>query len=302
MVFFVKKMASLGGVAKRQRYSGPGSATSLSSSSSAAAAAALAAAANSKLYNHSTPQKKDKEKRDKYIPKFTQEISDIMRGYGDCESPLPESVILVEKIVLKQMRSLLDEVISVAVRRCGRPQPIQRDFEFMMRNCPTKLYRFQKYLKDLELKRRYEDMVNGRPMTYSEDFDEDNFQEPEEMEEKYDEEKTRRVFRANRISLLLDSKQYTEYNEARRTSFHYRNSATVSSKLSKIINPPPEAIIKNHVYTILGYLVHETIAAIVDYAILTRLNSSNRDVHPLNRLSSDGKFKNFAFFESVSRQ
>lgn len=290
MVFFVKKMASLGGIAKRPRYSGPAAGFSLHSSPSSAAAAAVAAA-NAKLYSQSLPQRKDKEKRDKYIPKFKQEISDIMRGYGDCETPLLDSIILVEKIVLSQMRSLLDEVIGVAVRRCGRPQPLQRDFEFMMRNSTTKLYRFQKYLKDLELKRRYEDMVNGRPMTYSEDFDEDNFQEPEEVEEKYDEEKTRRVFRANRISLLLDSKQYTEYNDARRTSFHYRNSATVKAKLYKIISPPPDAIISVHVYTILGYLVHETIATIVDYAILTRLNSSNRDVHPLNRLSSAGMWE-----------
>lgn len=223
-----------------------------------------------------------------------------MRGYGDCDKPLPESIVLVEKIVLEQMRSLLHDVINVAITRCGRPQPLQRDFEFMMRRSPTKLFRFQKYLKDLELKRRYEDMLGGRPMTYSEDFDEDNFEEPEEIPEKLDEEKVRRVFRANRISLLLNSKQYAEYNEARRTSFHYRNSATIRAKLYKIVSPPTDAIISGHVYTILGYLVHETIATIVDYAILTRLDSLNRDVHPLSRLSSAGKRMILEFFEKFS--
>lgn len=276
-------MATLGGVGKKYRNS-----SASSSTSAAATAAAASAAINSTLYNPNITIKKEKID---YIPKFKQEISDIMRGYGDCEKPLPESIILVEKIVLEQMRSLLNDAINLAMNRCGRPQPLQRDFEFMLRRAPTKLFRFQKYLKDLELKRRYEDMLGGRPMTYSEDFDEDNFEEPEEVPEKLDEEKVRRVFRANRISLLLNSKQYAEYNEARRTSFHYRNSATIRAKLYKIVSPPADAIISGHVYTILGYLVHETIATIVDYAILTRLDSLNRDVHPLSRLSTAGKFQ-----------
>lgn len=286
MVFCVKKMASIGGGGgggggKKQRQSAAASAAA-----TAAAASGTSSANSNNLFNPNITIKKEKFD---YIPKFKQEISDIMRGYGDSEKPLLDSIILVEKIMLEQMRSLLIDVINVAMQRCGRPQPLQRDFEFMMRKTPTKLYRFQKYLKDLELKRRYEDMLGGRPMTYSEDFDEDNFEEPEEVVEKNDEEKTRRIFRANRISLLLNSKQYAEYNEARRTSFHYRNSATVRAKLYKIINPPADAIISGHVYTILGYLVHETIATIVDYAILTRLDSLNRDVHPLDRLSTAGK-------------
>lgn len=293
MVFCVKKMATLGGVGKKHRNS---SASSSTATSAAATAAAASAATNSTLYNPNITIKKEKFD---YVPKFKQEISDIMRGYGDCEKPLPESIILVEKIVLEQMRSLLNDAINVAVNRCGRPQPLQRDFEFMLRRAPTKLFRFQKYLKDLELKRRYEDMLGGRPMTYSEDFDEENFEEPEEIPEKLDEEKVRRVFRANRISLLLNSKQYAEYNEARRTSFHYRNSATIRAKLYKIVSPPADAIISGHVYTILGYLVHETIATIVDYAILTRLDSLNRDVHPLSRLSTAGKL-HFLFFGNYS--
>lgn len=194
-------MATIGGgVGKKQRNS-----SASTSSAAAAAAAASGAATNTTLYNPNITIKKEKYE---YVPKFKEEISDIMRGYGDSEKPLHDSIILVEKIVLEQMRSLLNDVINVALNRCGRPQPMQRDF--------TKLYRFQKYLKDMELRRRYEDMLGGRPMTYSADFDEDNFEEPEETVEKYDEEKTRRIFRANRISLLLNNKQYAEYNDEHR--------------------------------------------------------------------------------------
>lgn len=232
-----------------------------------------------------------KQVKKEYIPLFFQEISDIMRGYGDCEKPLPESVILVEKIVIEQMRSLLVDVVNVAIQRKGRPQPTQKDFEFMMRKYPTKLFRLQKHLKDLDFKRRYQDMISGRPMTYTEDFDDENFEEPEEVPERYDEEKVRRLFRADRISLGLNGKQYAAYNEARRTSFHCRNSSTIKAKLQTLLDPPPRALISGHVYTILGYLVHETIATLVDYALLTRLDSTNRNVHPLDRVNSNGKLK-----------
>lgn len=241
---------------------------------------------------NSTPQ--EKQEKNGYIPQFKQEISDIMRGYGDCEQPLLESVILVEKIVIEQMRSMLIDVINVAIERKGKAQPTQKDFEFMMRKHPTKLFRLQKHLKDLDFKRRYQDMISGRPMTYSEDFDEEHFEEPEEVPEKYDEEKVRRLFRADRISLTLNGQKYAEYNEARRTSFHCRNSVNIKTKLKNLINPPTGAIISGHVYTILGYLVHETIATLVDSAILTRLDSSNRIVDPFHRLTATGIDRNYS--------
>lgn len=236
--------------------------------------------------NSAPPEKQEKVE---YVSQFMQEISDIMRGYGDCEQPLPETVILVEKIVIEQMRSMLIDVINVAIERKGKAQPTQKDFEYMLRKHPTKLFRLQKHLKDLDFKRRYQDMISGRPMTYSEEFDEDHFEEPEEVAERYDEEKVRRLFRADRISLSLNGQQYAEYNEARRTSFHCRNSMTIKTKLKNLMNPPAGAIISGHVYTILGYLVHETIATLVDYAILTRLDSSNRAVDPFHRITAVGK-------------
>lgn len=224
-----------------------------------------------------------------YVPIFMQEISDIMRGYGDCEQPLPESVILVEKIVIQQMRSLLNDVINQAVKRKGKPQPSQRDFEFLMRKHPTKIFRLQKHLKDLDFRRRYQDMISGRP-TLCDDFDEDRSdEEPEELIEKYDDEKIRRLFRADRISLTLSGAQYTQYNEARRTSFHCRNSNVIRTKLKTLLQPPPDAQLSGQIYTILGYLVHETIATIIDYAILTRLDSNNRVVEPYHRITSSGE-------------
>lgn len=224
-----------------------------------------------------------------YTPIFFQEVSDIMRGYGDCDRPLRESVILVEKIVIQQMRSILNDVINLAIDRKGKPHPTQRDFEFLMRKHPVKIFRLQKHLKDLEFRRRYQDIMSGRAASFNEEFDgEKSDEEPDEMPEKYDEDKVRRLFRADRISLTLNGAQYSQFNEARRTSFHCRNSNVIRTKLRTLLQPPGEVQISGHIFTILGFLVHETIATIVDYAILTRLDTSNREIDPYERVTSSG--------------
>lgn len=237
---------------------------------------------------HSNQQKSDPHAA--YTPIFYQEIADIMRGYGDCDRPLRESVILVEKIVIQQMRSILNEVINLAIERKGKPQPTQRDFEFLMRKHPVKIFRLQKHLKDLEFRRRYQDIMSGRATSFNEEIDGDKSDEEfDEMPEKCDEEKVRRLFRADRISLTLNGAQYSQFNEARRTSFHCRNSNVIRTKLRTLLHPPAEAQISAHIFTILGFLVHETIATIVDYAILTRLDASNRDIDAYGRVTSSGK-------------
>lgn len=252
-------------------------------------------------FGHINHQKADPNANYKSV--FFQEISDIMRGYGDCEKPLRNSVILVEKIVIQQMRSILNETINIAIERKGIPQPTQRDFEFLMRKNPVKIFRLQKHLKDLEFRRRYQDMISGRATSVNDEFEGDKSdEEPDEMPEKYDEEKVRRLFRADRISLTLTGPQYTQFNEARRTSFHCRNSNSIRTKLRTLLQPPAEARISGHIFTILGFLVHETIATIVDYAILTRLNSGNRKTEPYGRVTSSGMSLQFAptFLEIAS--
>lgn len=231
----------------------------------------------------------DDGESDEYKPMFLEEISDIMRGFGDCESPQLDSVILVEKIVIQQMRSILNDVIDLSLARKGHPMPSQKDFEHLMRHNPTRIHRLQKHLRDIDFRRRYNDMITGRVAMFSEEDDGRSDGEEGSIPEKYDEEKVRRLFRADRISLTLSGPQYVAYNEARRTSFHCRNSLTIRNKLKMLLNPPSDVRITLHVYTILGYLVHETIATIVDYAILTRLNSSNQSVEPYGRITPSGE-------------
>lgn len=227
-------------------------------------------------------------------PLFTQEISEIMRGYGDCESPLTESVILMEKIVVQQMRSLLHDLIDIAYQRTGKPHPAQVDVEFLMRKQPTKIHRMRSHLKFFEQRLRYTDLMNGRPVVNSEEQDISD-DDVEQISIKHDDEKMRRLFRADRISLTLNGIHYAKYIQAKRTTFHARKLAPMRNKLKIFLSPPPDVQLSDRMYAILAYFMSETIATVVDYAILTRLNASNREVDPFQRVSS-GKL-NFILFQ-----
>ncbi|XP_037041542.1 uncharacterized protein LOC119078173 [Bradysia coprophila] len=238
-----------------------------------------------------------KTESDEYVPIFYNEISDIMRGFGDCQKPLKESIILVDKILLQQLRGILQEVIQLAVERKGKPEPSLRDFEFLMRKNPVRVYRLQHYLTNLQKIRRIQEMNNVIPSSYHNELESNEDAEDEEdrtiPEQKNDEEKLRRHFRADRISQILGGAQYKEYSESRRTSFSViRNSTTIRNKLRLWLKPPSDTVMSNRVYTILSYLAHETIAAIVDFSILTRLNSANRQTEPYSRIMTSGASHN----------
>lgn len=220
-----------------------------------------------------------------FTPLFTHEISEIMRGYGDCENPLTESVILMEKIVVQQMRSILNDIVEIAIQRTGKPNPAQVDVEFLMRKQPTKIHRMRSHLKFFEQRLRYADLMNGRPVVNVDDQDESD-EELEQISIKHDEEKMRRLFRADRISLTLNGIYYAKYIQAKRTTFHARRSAPMRNKLKILLAPAADVQLSDRLYAILAYFMSETIATVVDYAILTRLNSNNRDVDPFQRVST----------------
>lgn len=249
--------------------------------------------------SNTNPIKPESESNE-YVPLFYQEISDIMRGFGDCDKPLKESVYLVDKILLQQLRGILQEAIEVAVERKGVAQPSQRDFEFLMRKNPVKVYRLQKHIKDLKLKRKIEEMTNGKLSSFSDNIDDSgNLSDDDndrDVAERYDEEKTRRLFRADRISQNLKGAEYMEYNGARRSSFYGRNSNVIRNKLKVWLVMPNDCVLSNQVFTVLSYLAHETIATIVDFAILTRLNSSNRTTEPFSRITSSSRVSLEFFF------
>jgi transcription initiation protein SPT3 len=153
-----------------------------------------------------------------------------------------------------------------------------------MRKNPVKILRLRKDL--LLLKRFREIFQNFNDLdSHAENSDEEA---DLVVREKYDEEKTRRLFRADRISQILSGNQYKEFNEARKNSFMLKSSRDLRLKMKTWLNVPTEIRLSIHCLTILAILAHETIAKIVDMCILTRLNSENRQVDPYSRITSSG--------------
>lgn len=218
------------------------------------------------------------------------EISDIMRSFGDSDQPRMESVKLVEHILQQQLRGMFNEASLVAMKRKNNPCPSQADFEFLMRNHPVKIARMRKHLKDMRILKKFLSIRTGRPQDFMEDLDQQDSDEELgiDVPEMYDEDRTRRLFRADRISQILSGQQYLEFNEARKTSFYCRHGEKIKNKFRRFLDLPADLRIPTTTMNILAYFAHETIAVIVDYAILTRLNSSNRVTEPYSRVTSTG--------------
>ena len=240
---------------------------------------------NSAMTSAQTQNTTNNDTNNEFVPIFSSEISDIMRGFGDCATPLRATVILVEKIVHQQLYAIVQEVIELAIARKGVPEPHQCDFEHMMRKHPNKIFRMHKHLKDIRIRQRLQDLMSGRPTAPSDDQDGNDKSDSEgrDVPEKFDEQKTRRWFRADQIALSLTGTQYRDYNEARRTSFCSRNSVKMRTKLRSWLKIPADVVLNSNVLAILAHLIHETIATLVDFAILTRLNTANRiNNHPFS--------------------
>lgn len=201
----------------------------------------------------------------------------MMRAFGDSNSQNRDSIILVEKIVLQQLRGILNEVINLAYKRTGNIIPYERDFEFLMRSPATR--RFRKYMRTvnrLKTEQKSEvahNFLNGLLEDQSDD-----------EHEIYDAEKVRRIFRADRVSQVLNRTQYEEFQKSRAWSSNAKNKTEMIRKLVEILQLPKEIQDHSNCLEIILYLAQETVARIVDFSILTRLDTSNHitDLQPIS--------------------
>lgn len=208
-----------------------------------------------------------------------------MRAHGDASEQCRNAINLVEKIVIQQLRGILSEVMNVAFRRSGNVIPSQADFESLFRN-QSKARRFRKYIKtanSLKVAEIKQSAVNN--INFLNRLAEDN-RSDEEDEEVYDAEKMRRLFRADRISQVLNPQKYEDFQRARTWSSNFRNKADMIRKLTEILQIPKDVQENSNCLEIILFLTQETIATVVDYAILTRLNSDNHITEPFTVSSS----------------
>ncbi|XP_018561644.1 transcription initiation protein SPT3 homolog [Anoplophora glabripennis] len=210
---------------------------------------------------------------------YYNEISLMMFGFGDSHKPNPDTVRLVESIVLKQLRTIVQEALKYSDGKNLRGE----ELVFLMRHNKHKMIRFVKYLMNKQnkylLQKMQLNMLEENPvqlpkgdlMEFIERIDETG--EFTDLST-FDEIEHERQVRADRISQALDQKKYLEFSKARCASFNSRDTIHRSlEKLRAWIDPKKDINFNADALDVLAYYAYQTVAEITDYALLVRMDS-----------------------------
>lgn len=229
---------------------------------------------------------------------FQKEISNMMHGFGDNPNPNAATVVLVEDIVLQQLRAMLQEALNYSTMR-GAKAISNYDIIYLMRKNPFKLkrlYNYQVKMDNIDVTRI---PVTPKPtniLTVLEDDKEgrkkrthiDVIREIDEADEvslvKFDAIEYLRKVRAAKITESMSFEKYEAYHKARCSSF--RSGYGLSKgfvKLERWINPTKELKITNLALEVLCFLAYETVAEIVDAVFLIRQDSKKKSGDPFSK-------------------
>lgn len=220
---------------------------------------------------------------------FYNEISLMMFGFGDSHKPNPETVRLVENIVLKQMRAIVREALKYSVDNTLKGD----ELVFLMRHNKYKMRRFVQYLINKHTKNK----LLHNSFSFSGDIDLEVNEESkmpkikhhllefiEKIDEtgeftdlsEFDDVKYERQLRADRISQALDEKKYLDFCKARCASFS--NKDTIYKSLEKLklwIYSKDDIKFVESSLEVLAYYAYQTVAEIIDYALLVRMDTNS---------------------------
>nr|KAF6508373.1 SPT3-like protein, SAGA and STAGA complex component [Rousettus aegyptiacus] len=211
-------------------------------------------------------------------------IKKILFSLGDARRPLHETAVLVEDVVHTQLINLLQQAAEVSQLRGARVISAE-DLLFLMRKDKKKLKRLLKYMffrdykskivKGIDEDDLLEDKLSGsnnvnKRQKIAQDFLNSIDQTGELLamfeDDEIDEVKQERMERAERQTRIMDSAQYAEFCESRQLSFSKK-----ASKFRDWLDCSSMEIKPNVVaMEILAYLAYETVAQLVDLALLVR--------------------------------
>lgn len=205
---------------------------------------------------------------------FTAELQSMMFSLGDARRPLHETAVLVEDVVHTQLINLLQQAAEVSQLRGARVISAE-DLLFLMRKDKKKLRRLLKYMFFRDYKSK---IVKG--------IDEDDLLEGELLamfeDDEIDEVKQERMERAERQTRVMDSAQYAEFCESRHLSFSKKGSKFRDWLDCGSMEIKPNVIAME----ILAYLAYETVAQLVDLALLVRQDMVTKAGDPFSHAIS----------------
>ncbi|NXY42474.1 SUPT3 protein, partial [Ceuthmochares aereus] len=202
---------------------------------------------------------------------------------GDARRPLHETAVLVEDIVHTQLINLLQQAAEVSQLRGARVISAE-DLLFLMRKDKKKLRRLLKYMffrdykskivKGIEDDDLLEDKLNSnntnKRQKLAQDFLNSIDQTGELLaifeDDEIDDVKQERMERAERQTRTMDSVQYAEFCESRQLSFSKKASKFRDWLDCSSMEIKPNAVAME----ILAYLAYETVAQLVDLALLVK--------------------------------
>ncbi|CAH0713640.1 unnamed protein product, partial [Brenthis ino] len=242
---------------------------------------------------------------------FQKEISNMMHGFGDNPNPNAATIVLVENIVLQQLRWMLQEAFNYSIMR-GAKSITNYDIIYLIRKNPVKLKRLHDYQIKLDRIDKNRQSTIGTPtetilpgIILDDDKDItmkkkrthiDIIKEIDETDEvsqiKFDAIDYLRKVRAAKITESMSFEKYEAYHKARCVSF--RSGYGLSKgfiKLEKWINPNKELKISQQALEVLCFLAYETVAEIVDAVFLIRQDSKKKSGDPFSKFEG-GHFCN----------
>ncbi|XP_025065372.1 transcription initiation protein SPT3 homolog [Alligator sinensis] len=248
---------------------------------------------------------------------FTPELQSMMFSLGDARRPLHETAVLVEDIVHTQLINLLQQAAEVSQLRGARVISAE-DLLFLMRKDKKKLRRLLKYMffrdykskivKGIEDDDLVEDKFNSSSVNKRQKLAQDFLNSIDQTgellamfeDDEIDDVKLERMERAERQTRMMDSAQYAEFCESRQLSFSFpfnpstmvmgaciNPTAKKASKFRDWLDCSSMEIKPNAVaMEILAYLAYETVAQLVDLALLVKQDMAPKAGDPFSHAIS----------------
>ncbi|XP_029114192.1 transcription initiation protein SPT3 homolog isoform X2 [Scleropages formosus] len=230
---------------------------------------------------------------------FIPELQSMMFALGDVRRPLYETAALVEDIVHTQLVNLLQQAAEVSLVRGARVISAE-DILFLMRKDKKKVGRLLRYMSfrdykskilksidedDLLDSDKYSSNVNKR-QKLAQDFLGSIDQTGEFLalleEEDIDEVKQERLERLEKQTRMMDPAQYSEFCESRQLSFSKKASKFREWLDCSSMEVKPNAVSME----ILSYLAYETVAQLVDLALLVKQDMTPKTGDPFSHAIS----------------
>ncbi|XP_051578893.1 transcription initiation protein SPT3 homolog isoform X1 [Myxocyprinus asiaticus] len=229
---------------------------------------------------------------------FIPELQSMMFALGDSRRPLHETAALVEDIVHTQLINLLHQAAEVALLRGARVISPE-DIIFLMRKDKKKLRRLVRYMQYRDYKSKIlktiddEDPLDSdkyssvnKRQRLAQDFLSSIDQTGEFLslveEEEVDDVKQERLERIEKMTRNMDSSQYSDFCESRQLSFSKKASKFREWLDCSSLDVKPNAMSME----ILSYLAYETVAQVVDLALLVKQDMTPKTGDPFQHTIS----------------